>query len=201
MNKVSHWFPVFLAVASWVVVGCGGSPKVRYDDPERVETVTADYGSTDLQKIANEMAEGFLSSKFFAGTGSAPVVMIGKVRNKTDEHIDTETLSSRLRVNLLNSGKVRFVARGDIPNELKAELDLQISSGFVDPTTAQRYGKAVGAQYYLTGQIDSIRKTAGRTSDVYFNVILELISVESWEYVWAKEVEIRKISRRPLMGW
>jgi len=49
------------AVLSVTLLSGCSTTKVSYGDASEVETVTADFGSTDLQQIATSMVESLLS--------------------------------------------------------------------------------------------------------------------------------------------
>lgn len=175
------------------------SKRVEYGDPTSTETLTIDFGSTDLQMIAERMVQSLLSSGVVQ-EGSRPVVLVSHVRNKTDEHIDTKAITDKIRTALLQSGEVRFVA-DEVRDEVIRELEYQANSGFVDPETRKRIGKLVGAGYLLMGEITSIRKKEGRQTDLYFQITLNLVEIETGLIRWAEEKEIRKGQTKPLIGW
>ncbi len=86
--KISHQtfrLPV-LSLAIGLLVACSG-PQVRYGDAKQVETVNADYGSTDLQMIAEAMTRSLLQSKAISGSKDAPIVTLADVKNKTSIYI------------------------------------------------------------------------------------------------------------------
>ena len=64
------------------------------------------------------------------------------MRNRTTEHIDMQMLSSKVRTELIRSGKFRFV---DVENRrtIAEEYDYQ-GSGYVDPAQAKRPGHQTG---------------------------------------------------------
>ncbi|MEW6443310.1 MAG: penicillin-binding protein activator LpoB [bacterium] len=173
-----------LALAS----GCGTT--VEYGDPKAVETVTVDYGSTDLQMIAERMVQSMLASPAISD-GNRPVLQVASVVNQTGEHIDTKALTDKIRTTLLKSGKVQFSA-SEVRQEVIDELEYQRSSGYVDPETRRQVGKQVGAAYLLTGDIASIRKSKDDTRDVYYKMTLNLVNLETGLISWADEKEIRK---------
>jgi hypothetical protein len=179
--------------------GCASTPVVTYGNPDQVETVTADFGSTDLQMIAEKMVNSLLASPVLS-SGSRPVLYVQNVRNKTDEHIDTKSVTDKIKVTMLKSGKVRFSAVGDVKDELVNQLEFQASSGMVDPKTAKSIGKLVGADYFLYGELASIKKSAGRVKDVYFKFTLNLVNIQTGLIEWADEKEIRKQAKKPLLG-
>jgi len=192
---------LLLNVAALVSIfwGCASTPVVTYGNPDQVETVTADFGSTDLQMIAEKMVNSLLASPVIS-SGSRPVIYVQHVRNKTDEHIDTESVTDKIKVTMLKSGKVRFSAVGDVKDELVNQLEFQASSGMVDPKTAKSIGKLVGADYFLYGELASIKKSAGRVKDVYFKFTLNLVNIQTGLIEWADEKEIRKQAKKPLLG-
>jgi uncharacterized protein (TIGR02722 family) len=171
---------------------------VTYGNPDQVETVSADFGSTDLQMIAEKMANSLIASPVFSS--GRPVLYVQHVRNKTDEHIDTESVTDKIKVTLLKSGKVRFSAIGDVKDELVNQLEFQAGSGMVDRKTAKSIGKLVGADYFLYGELASIKKSAGRVKDVYFKFTLNLVNIQTGLIEWADEKEIRKQAKKPLLG-
>lgn len=192
---------VFISVAALLLLswGCASTPEVTYGSPDQIETVTADFGSTDLQIIAEKMVNSLLVTPVLS-SGNRPVFYVQNVRNKTDEHIDTKSVTDKIKVTLLKSGKVRFSAVGDVKDEMVNQLEFQASSGMVDPKTAKSIGKLVGADYFLYGELASIRKSAGRVKDVYYKFTLNLVNIQTGLIEWADEKEIRKQAKKPLLG-
>jgi penicillin-binding protein activator len=186
-------------LAVLLAAGCANTPQVTYGNPEQVETVTADFGSTDLQTIAEKMVNSLLASPVLA-SGARPVFYVHTVKNMTDEHIDTRSVTDKIRVTLLKSGKVRFSAVNEVNDEILKQLEYQTKSGVVDPKTAHSAGSQVGADYFMFGEITSIKKSAGRVKDVYFKFTLNLVNIKTGLIEWADEKEIRKEAKKPLMG-
>jgi len=184
---------VFLAL----LAGCAGN--VEYGDAGAVETVTVDFGSTDLQLIAEKMVGSLLASPTLQG-GEPPVLQMSRFRNKTDEHIDTKAITDKIRTALVQSGKVRFTA-AEVRDEIVDELEYQQKSGYVSEETRKRIGNMIGADYLLTGEMTSIRKRSGRKTDLYFLVTLNLVDLRTALIAWSEQKEIRKEATRPLLGW
>ncbi len=177
----------------WVVVAvslCACGSKVQYGDATAVETLTVDFGSTDLQMIAEKMVQSLLSAPVIQ-EGHLPVLQVSTVRNTTREHIDTKAITDKIRTTLLNSGKVRFTA-AELRPEVIQELEYQRQSGYVDQETRKPVGKQVGADFILTGDITSIAKQKDDTRDVYYKITLNLVDLETGLIAWADEKEIRK---------
>ncbi|MDA8117235.1 MAG: penicillin-binding protein activator LpoB [Actinomycetota bacterium] len=180
------------------LTGCASGPAVSYQDPNAVETLTADFGTTDVQMITDKMVSSLLETPIFGS--DRPVIWVSPLRNKTSEHIDTKMITDRIRTALLKSGKVRFTAASDIPKELQKQISYQNESGIVDPSTAAGQARQIGAKFMLYGEVGSIVKQAGRTKLVDYQVTLNLTNVETGIIEWADEKTIRKGSTRQVFG-
>ncbi len=197
INRTTPYSKIVLIILLILPSGC--AQQIQYGDASAVETLTVDFGSTDLQMIAKKMTGSLLTSSFFK-TKNNPVIQVSRLRNKTDEHIDTKTITNKIRTTLLQSGKIRFVA-GEVRDEIIRELEYQAESGYVDKTSCKRLGQQIGADYFLTGELTSIRKKAGRKTDLYFKINMNLVDLETGLICWAEEKEIRKAQKRPVLGW
>lgn len=184
----TKWLTLAVVVIAVSLGACG--TKVQYGDPTAVETLTVDFGSTDLQMIAEKMVQSLLSAPVIQEQ-HRPVLQVATVKNKTNEHIDTKAITDKIRTTLLNSGKVQFTA-AEVRQEILDELEYQRASGYVDPETRKPVGKQVGTDYLLTGEIASIAKRKDDTRDVYYKVTLNLVDLETGLIAWAEEKEIRK---------
>jgi len=74
---------LFLMLLTLPFLAC--SKRVQYGDPTATETLTIDFGSTDLQLIAEKMVGSLLASPVVQEVHQ-PVILVSHVRNKTDEH-------------------------------------------------------------------------------------------------------------------
>jgi uncharacterized protein (TIGR02722 family) len=197
MKKLMMLLSILLAII--ISSGCASTPNVSYGNPEQVETVTADFGSTDLQMIAEKMVNSLLATPLLQ-SGKRPVMYVSSVKNKTDEHIDTKSITDKIKVTLLKSGRVQFSAVSEANDEIIKQLEYQNLTDYVDPGTRKNIGKQVGADYFLYGEITSIKKKAGKVEDVYFKITLNLVNISTGLLEWADEKEIRKSAKRPLLG-
>ncbi|WP_336915062.1 penicillin-binding protein activator LpoB [Vibrio cholerae] len=190
-----------IALLGLAVILGGCSNKVSYGDAQAVETVNVDFGSTDLQRIAAEMVDSMMMS----GSVSAitrdgrPIVFVERIKNKTSEHIDTESITDTISTKMLNSGKFRFVDM-DRVEAVRDQLNFQNNDELVNQSTAIQFGKMVGAQYMLYGNLSSIVKNAGSDKDVYYKMTMRLMDLQTGLIEWADETEIRKQQSKSLLG-
>ncbi|MBB5392964.1 MULTISPECIES: penicillin-binding protein activator LpoB [unclassified Herbaspirillum] len=180
--------------------GCAtpGTPtvggNVQYGDAKAVEQVTNEFGSTDLQTIAESMARSLAQSA--SGYKSKPLVTFADVKNKTSEYIDTRSISDSIRTQLVKSGTMRFATDIDAMQNQTDELTRQNNSGLYKKSATAKVGKMQGAQYRIEGNITSIVKRGGDVKDVYYKFSLIMTDIEAGTIEWADEKEIRKTSRR-----
>src|SRR5688572_33461717 len=144
-----------LAVAA-LAAGCA-KEQTRYGDARAVETLTNQFGSTDLQLMAESMARSMLHAPVIASS-NLPIVTVQEVRNKTSEYIDTRAITDSIRAELQKGGRVRFAVDAVGMQQQTEELNRQQDSGLYAKPTAVEKGQMVGAQYRMEGNITSIVK-------------------------------------------
>lgn len=190
-----------IALLGLAVILGGCSNKVSYGDAQATETTTIDFGSTDLQKIAGEMVDSMMMSGSVAAItrDQRPIVFVERIKNKTSEHIDTESITDTMSTKMLNSGKFRFVDM-DRVESVREQLNFQNTDELVNQSTAIQFGKMVGAQYMLYGNLSSIVKDADSDKDVYYKMTMRLMDLETGLIEWADETEIRKEQSKSLFG-
>lgn len=190
-----------MAVTGLLLVGCSGDPKIQYGDATSVETTTLDFGSTDLQTIAATLVDDLVTFPPIVQLTSnkRPVVFVDTIKNKTTEHIDTESITDSIQTKLLKSGKFRFVDMTAV-RAVQEQMKFQADSGMVDPGKAAAFGKQTGAEYMLYGNMSSIVKRNSSTQDVYYKFTLKLMDLESGLMEWAGEKEIRKTGEKSFMS-
>ena len=190
----------------------GGCASVKYGDPQAQETVNERFGATDLQMTARTMTESLLASPVIGeatAAGKRPVLFVERIANKTDEHIDTESILDSMTTKLLQSGRIRLVDMSRVESA-RSQLKFQNSDELADPKTAIRFGQMIGAEYMFYGNLSSIRKEAGssgdvyskftRTRTVYYKFTLKLMNLKTGLVEWQDEQEIRKTAKRGLLG-
>ena len=177
-------------------LGCTSAPIVRYGDAKAVETINTDFGSTDLQQIAEAMAGSMLQARVVSESRDPPFVTLADVKNKTTEYIDTKVITEKIRIRLVKSGRVRFAVS---INEMQSQIDelkRQNQSGLYSAESKSRMGNMLGAKYRVEGAISSIVKQTKDVKDVFYQFNLSLINIETGVLEWADEKEIRKTASR-----
>ena len=200
MNKRCGIGTAAFAVALALATGCVGT-KVRYGDATSAEPLSTDFGSSDLQQIAATMVDSLMADDDVraATTGRKPVMLVDKVKNKTMQHIDTESLTDSIRTKLIQSGKFSFIDRTTDQAALD-EFNAQKESGLVDPAKAVPMGTQAGAEYILTANLSQIEQHAGDTTDVWYKFTMNLKNLRTGILDWSQEKEIRKVGEKRWFG-
>ena len=192
-------FSMMMLGAALVLSGCS---TVDYGDAQGRETVNTDFGSTDLQMIASKMVDDMLVFPPIVQMTQSrrPVVFVDRIKNKTTEHVDTESITDTIQSKLINSGKFRFVDMS-VVDRVREQLEYQQDSGMVDQASAAQMGRQIGAEFMLYGNLSSIVKRDDSTKDVYYKFTLKLLNIQSGIIEWSGEKEIRKTRKRSLFGF
>ena len=182
-----------LLLAAALAAGCA-KEQTRYGDARAIETVTNQFGSTDLQLIAEAMTRSMLQAPAIV-SGNLPILTVQEVRNKTSEYIDTRAITDSIRAELQKGGKVRFAVDAAAMNQQAEELRRQQSDLYAKEHAAEK-GQMIGAQYRMEGNITSIVKQVKDVRDVYYKFNLQLWNIRSGLMEWSDEKEIRKTTTR-----
>jgi uncharacterized protein (TIGR02722 family) len=186
-----------------MVLACGSSRKVYRIEPETQTDLSGKWNDTDARLVAEEMISDCLSrvwlTDFAAEAGKKPVVTVGTIRNRSSEHIDTETFTSDFERELTNSGQVKFVASPDQREEVRDERMDQ--SEWASAETIKRIRAETGADFMLVGAIKSITDQIEGIKVVYYQTDLELINVENMEKAWIGTKKIKKEISQDKTKW
>ncbi|MDA0981987.1 MAG: penicillin-binding protein activator LpoB [Proteobacteria bacterium] len=183
-----------LLAAVALAAGCA-TEKTSYGDARSVETVTNQFGSTDLQMIAESMTRSMLLAPTIV-SGNLPILTVQEVKNRTSEYIDTRAITDSIRTELQKGGKVRFAVDATAMNQQVEELKRQQQRELYAKEHAVDKGKMLGAQYRMEGNITSIVKQVKDVKDVYYKVNLQLWNIRNGLLEWSDEKEIRKTTKK-----
>ena len=202
-SRIRFIVAAYLAVilgGAIIISGCRTVPKVERVGADTQIDLSGNWNDTDSRLVAEEMVKDALYgrpwiSEFKTAKNTKPRVIVGKVLNKSHEHINTETFVKDLERELINSGEVSFVASSEQRQEIRAERDDQAE--FASIETAKSKGQEYGADFMLKGQINTIIDEAGSKQVKYYQVELEIINMLTNEKVWIGQKKIKKLVDRP----
>ena len=192
---------LFILTVCLLGVGCGTS--VERVETNLVKDVSGGWNDTDAQMVAAEMIDDCLNAGWYNKTllklGKEPVVIVGTVTNNSMEHINTDVFVEEIQRALINSGKVEFVASKNERGEIRTERLEQ--DEFASEETRKAFGKEIGADFMLSGTLNSVVDQAGKKALVFYQVNMKLINLETNQIVWNGQKQIKKYVKRSKVSW
>lgn len=163
-------------------------------DPGQQIDLSGRWNDSDSRMVADKMTSELLNSekfKEYAQTlGRKPAIIVGQIRNKTSEHIDAGNYVKKMELAIFNSGIADVVESDDFRNRLREERAQQ--QDFSDPSTMARWGKEVGANLMLFGEMTSETDVYNKDRVVNYVTTLFLTDVETSKRIWYGQQEIKK---------
>lgn len=191
---------LILAIVS--LAGCA-STKVTRTASDEVIDLSGRWNDTDSRLTAEEIVSDCLSrpwiDDYLAENGEKPVVIVGSVRNKSSEHIEVLTFIKDIERELINSGRVRFVASAVEREEVREEREDQQSNATEETTKA--LAAETGADYMMQGVITSITDAVEGKKVIKYQVSMELIHLQTNEKAWIGENEVKKLIKQSKSKW
>ncbi len=194
----SNLLPFFLFL--FLLSACAAPKQVQRVAADTQTDLSGRWNDTDARLVAEEMIDDALSrpwlENFSQDNANTPVTMVGRVRNETMEHIDTEVFTKELERAFVNSGRVDVVAGVNETQQVRdVRSDQQSYASF---ETAAALGKEVGADFIIIGNISSIvdETSSGKEASIFYTVNLEMVDVETNRKVWIGNKKIKKLIER-----
>lgn len=199
---ISVIFGMFLA-------GC--TPKTQYISggikSGENDIMTMGIDAADFDEAAINATQSLLKSGVFDKKGKEKnILAIGKVTNDTTQRIDTDLLIKKIRIELLNSGKVLVttaISDGMAEDKMtyQTRRNLRDNEEFKQDTVVKK-GTLYAPDYSLSGKI--IQRSANldrskRVVDYYFQ--LTLTDIETGLALWENENKISKIGSNKTVTW
>ena len=190
--------PFLTAGVAVLLAGCTGTRVARIA-PEQTVDISGDWNDTDSRLVADTMIADALTDRWQhdflqAHSGDRPVVVVGHVQNRSTEHINTQTFVQDMVRAFVRSGAVRVVASGEQRADVQAEVNTQQSNAAAD--TRAQAGAAQGANFQLSGVINTIFDQEGGKAVKYYQVDLQLVNLQTQELVWTGQKKIKKFVQR-----
>lgn len=196
-----------IVVAGLSLSGCASQGVEMVDTRnDRGEAVVGiDY--RDFEKAASDAVQSLLASGAVNNPkGGRYVMMVSRIVNDTMQRIDTDQLVKKIRIDLLNSGKVvvtTAVAAGGAEDQANFDVreGLRGNQEF-DQSRVQKKGTLQAPDLSLSGKIlqRNIRMSGGKQQiEYYFQ--LTMTELASGLAVWENELPIIKRASNSSASW
>lgn len=182
-------------VLSWP--GCTGSTKTMSPDENSEIEIGTGLTSQDYRTVSQRMARSLITLPQIQNATTPPKVAFVSVANKSNDYIDADAFLNKMRTQLIQHGNGRIVF-----------LDRSIIDQIEHENRAKERGKRTtageqtpyGADYFLTGVIESLEKATSEGRTTYTRLSFRLTDAGSSAIVWEDEYEIKKHSTTGFMN-
>lgn len=163
--------------------------------PDTQIDLSGRWNDSDSRLVADKMIDELLSSERYKEYAEArekkPAIVVGLIRNKTSEHIDANNYIKKLEMAIYNSNIAELVEAEEFRDKLRVERSQQ--QDFADPATASQWGKEIGADLMLFGEMNAETDTNNNKRIVNYITTLFLTDIETNKRIWYGQKEIKKI--------
>ncbi|MCI0751619.1 MAG: penicillin-binding protein activator LpoB [Flammeovirgaceae bacterium] len=175
-----------------ITISC--ARQVSRIDPNQTIDLSGRWNDSDSRMTADQMIYELFESeefkKYAKEKGTKPVIMISKITNKTSEHIDAGNYVKKFEAVIHKSGIADLVESEDFQDKVRQERAEQ--QDFADPATAAKWGKELGANLILFGEMNSETDVYNKKRVINYITTLHLTDVETNRRVWYGQHEIKK---------
>jgi penicillin-binding protein activator len=195
-RRVMMILPGLVLLAAFA--GCGGGKQVTRVDPTEQIDLSGQWNDVDSRQVAEDLVAQITAAnwvdQFRDRQGRKPILILGEPRNKTTEHIPTKTLYADLERAFINGGRVTVVASQEERDELRGERADQ--QDFASPETVKKWGRELGADYMLIGELNILSDREGGNEVKYYQTDAYLADLQTNEKIWAGFSKIKKFIGR-----
>jgi len=187
---------VVLVIAALGFSACSSQAGVTRVDSSTQIDLSGYWNDTDVRIVCEALIKDCLSSarvdQAIKAIRKTPVVIVGRFKNDSSEHIDTGIISTTMETVIFNSGKMDFVAGGATRDALRAERNDQ--QGNASELTAAALANETGANFMLTGTVKAIVDRAGNQTVRTYFVNAEMTNIENNQRMWmGQNSDIKKV--------
>lgn len=193
-------------VSASVVTGCATGVEMVDTKNDRGDAVVGlDY--RDFDRAASDAIQSLLASGAVVHPGGGRfVMMVSDVKNDTMQRIDTSQLTKKMRIDLLNSGRV-VVTTAVGANGAEDRANFTVREGLrdneeFDQSRVQRKGTLQAPDISLSGKILQRNiQMSGRKQQIEYYFQLTLTDLASGLATWENEFPIIKRASSSSAAW
>ncbi len=199
--KLTSSLLVLSALAPLGLMLGGCETKVTQVDPSANQVINASQISPqEWAQAADKLINSLLTSNVLDHAPEKPAILgISRIVNNTQQQVDTDELTKKIRVALNQTGKVVTTTTVGLGGKVEDPLAKQ----------AAEYNQFMAGQkqvtrmpdYTLSGKLLEDRIRQGDNTQITYTFQLSLTDVRTGLAVWESEQQISKVARRDTLGW
>lgn len=166
--------------------------KKDLDDP----AMSTRLDRKDLNRLYDNVIDNLMGSSIVsqwereAAQGDAPVVAVFPMRNETKQDVQLDVVLRKFEKDLVNKSAAEVVSHED-QSELIAEVKRQQSDAY-DPKRLSKYGRQLGAQYFVTGKVYGVREQVKKEKRQQYFMFVQVLNVETGAIKFQDEAKVTK---------
>jgi uncharacterized protein (TIGR02722 family) len=191
-----------LASAALLATGCATKNDARYIDSKGPETIVSlnAINIQDWNMAADKLVASMLASGVLERAPELPAVMaVSRIRNNTQQQVDTDSLTKKIRIALNQTGKV--VTTTTLGPDGKVEDAMAADVGAMNAFMSGQKQKTILPYYTLSGKLLEDRVRSGSVNQTTFTFQLSLTTTANGLAMWEGEEQITKQGQRSSVGW
>ena len=192
-----------------LMLGCATARYIDHDGRDSIVNV-GQINTQDWIRAADELTQSLLLSGTINSVAGKPkVMMIGRIKNNTNQHIDTDSLMKKIRVALNKGGRALTTTAvgldGPEDESSKAVRELRADDEFNQATIPGK-GNLISPDYSLSGKIiqNNARAKRGLLPTIKqseFAFQLSITDLKTGLAVWEEEKLIVQQGSRAAVSW
>jgi len=181
-----------LLVAAWAMVGGCAGETARMDLDSEDDALLGAMSSKDFRSVCFQMAQSLIRLPQIQRAANPPTLAFTEVVNASDELFSADDLLYKIRTELVKNcgGKIVFLDRDNIDQIRNERRDKDLGR-----VTASGAAPVYGADYFMSGRVESIRRSRGRTQTQYMRLSVRLTDASSSAIIWEDDYELKKLVR------
>lgn len=190
------------AASAAFLTGCATQNNAKYVDSQGPNTIVSlnSINIQDWNTAADKLVASLLASGVLERAPELPAVMaISRIRNNTQQQVDTDSLTKKIRIALNQTGKV--VTTTTMGPDGRVEDAMAADAGAMGAFMAGQKQVTKLPYYTLSGKLLEDRVSVGSTKQVTYTFQLSLTTVKDGLAIWEDEQLITKQGQRSSVGW
>lgn len=190
------------AASAAFLTGCATQNNAKYVDSQGPNTIVSlnSINIQDWNTAADKLVASLLASGVLERAPELPAVMaISRIRNNTQQQVDTDSLTKKIRIALNQTGKV--VTTTTMGPDGRVEDAMAADAGAMGAFMAGQKQVTKLPYYTLSGKLLEDRVSVGSTKQVTYTFQLSLTTVKDGLALWEDEQLITKQGQRSSVGW
>jgi penicillin-binding protein activator len=194
--KLRFALPAVTVALALSASGCGKEVVRGSNDPSiDSHALSTGLDKDDIQRALHETLNNLRAAPImneWRSTNPRPNVAIFPFQNSTSEHIDSmlDAMLGEAETWLVESGTVQVISR-ERQTQMIREVEGQQNPVF-NPANAARYGKQLGAKYFITGKVSGNDERSEDIRRVQYFLFMQVIDVETSAIKWQRKTYVTK---------